>query len=280
MACFAVAVAFGGCLFPSLDGLTGGGLDATAFDGSNDARNDVAVGADADADGDASVEAGMCPPNSDPSLVAYLPFDEGSGLIAHDCSGHGYDAILNGSNASSAWTPGHLGSAISFVSANSICVIVSSSAANQSGGPLTATAWFNMSSSGGGGYIVGQRKQTGVAWRIDIESDDAGNHLGFAVGSGDDAGNDDNATTLTDTGTWHHVAAVFDPTGPTQSIYLDGVQTLSSSPASVIVLDPLATTIRIGCRGDDTNFFDGIIDDVRVYARALGPTEIAALAKQ
>jgi hypothetical protein len=36
-----------------------------------------------------TIDAGMCPPNNDTSLVAYYPFDEGSGSIAHDCSGHG-----------------------------------------------------------------------------------------------------------------------------------------------------------------------------------------------
>ncbi len=275
LACFAAV--FGGCLFPSLDGLTdGGGADATSEGSASDAPIDVA----SDGGSDASAEAGMCPPNNDPSLVAYYPFDEGAGLIVHDCSGHGNDAVLSGSNASSAWTQGHVKSAISFVSSNSICVIVSSSAANQSGGPLTATAWYDMSASGGGGYIVGQRHQTGFAWRIDIEQDDAGNHLGFAIGTGDDAGNDDNAITDTDTGNWHHLAAVFDPAGPTQAIYLDGVQTLSSGPASVIILDPIASTIRVGCRGDDTNFFDGTIDDVRVYSRALSAAEVMALAKQ
>ena len=267
-------------MFPSLDGLTGGASDATTEVGPPDAAPDVVVTKDAASDTgvDATVDAGMCPPNNDTSLVAYYPFDEGSGSIAHDCSGHGYDALLGGTNAQSTWTAGHLKGGIAFASANQICVIVASASANQSG-PLTVSAWYEMPSSSGGGYIVGQRHQTGFAWRVDIETDNAGAHLNFAIGANDDAGNDFGATTLTGLDAFHHVAAVYDPSGPTQTLYLDGAAVDTQPSAPAIVLDPIASTIRIGCRGDDTNYFDGVIDEVRVYSRALGASEIASLAK-
>ena len=142
------------------------------------------------------------------------------------------------------------------------------------------SAWYDMPSSSGGGYILGQRHQTGVAWRVDIETDNAGAHLDLAIGANDDAGNDFEATTLTGTDAFHHVAAVYDPSGPTQIVYLDGVAADAEPSAPAITLDPIASTIRIGCRGDDTNYFDGVIDEVRVYSRALGASEIASLAQQ
>jgi hypothetical protein len=229
---------------------------------------------------DAAPDAGMCPPNSDKSLVAYYPFDEGSGSIAHDCSGNGYDALLSGTSTTSAWTTGHAKGAIAFASANQTCVIVASATANQSGGPLTVSAWYEMPSSSSGGYLVGQRHQTGYAWRVDIEWDDAGAGLNFAIGTGDGSGNDDYAQAYTGTNAFHHVGAVYDPSGPTQTLYLDGVAVGSTSSVASIALDPIASTIRIGCRGDDTNYFDGVIDEVRVYSRALAASEIVALSKQ
>jgi hypothetical protein len=186
---------------------------------------------------------------------------------------------LSGTNTNAAWTTGHAKGAIAFSSSNQLCVIVASASANQSGGPITVSAWVNVPSSSGGGYIVGQRHQTGFAWRIDVETDDAGDHLNFAIGSNDDAGDDFSNDTLTGTDAFHHVAGVYDPSGPTQTLYVDGVVVDSTSSAPTIVLDPIASTIRIGCRADDSNYFDGVIDEVRVYSRVLGASEIAALAK-
>lgn len=52
---------------------------------------------------------GACSPVNDPTLVAYYPFDEGSGTIAHDASSNHLDGTLGnltvGTAASPTWTP-------------------------------------------------------------------------------------------------------------------------------------------------------------------------------
>ena len=79
------------------------------------------------------------------------------------------------------------------------------------------------------------------------------------------------------TGQWHHYAGTYN--GTTFNGYVDGVLDGSSSIAiGAYTSDDLA----IGC---DLNLgafgqrFDGAIDDVRLYDRALAPAEIAALAQ-
>lgn len=82
------------------------------------------------------------------------------------------------------------------------------------------------------------------------------------------------ATTVS-TGTWHHVAAVFD--GTSVKVYLDGI--LDGSVATNFVLTDGAASLKIGARGDDANTrLGGLIDEVKIYNRALSASEIQTLS--
>jgi len=87
------------------------------------------------------------------------------------------------------------------------------------------------------------------------------------------------ATTFLD-GNWHHVAGVASRTGGV-TIYYDGVE-IASAPAETadIVYNSSAQSFWVGRHGDGQVQWDfgGNIDEVRVYTRALSPTEIADLA--
>jgi hypothetical protein len=71
-------------------------------------------------------------------------------------------------------------------------------------------------------------------------------------------------------GQWQHVAATYD--GATARIYIDGVQTASTTfTANVGDSD----TWRIGAYGSPSaGFFDGLVDNVRIYDRALSASEV------
>ena len=70
---------------------------------------------------------------------------------------------------------------------------------------------------------------------------------------------------------WNHVATSFD--GTTYRVFANGVNVYSTSDFAG--LQPFATTqIDIG-RID--NYFEGVIDDVRIYNRALSPLEVSLL---
>ena len=73
---------------------------------------------------------------------------------------------------------------------------------------------------------------------------------------------------------WHHIAATFD--GLEQNIYLDGklVSTVANAGEMRINSDP----VYIGSNGT-SRFFNGFVDDVRIYDIALGADEIADLAE-
>lgn len=78
------------------------------------------------------------------------------------------------------------------------------------------------------------------------------------------------------TGAWHHVAFVTD--GSAWQYYLDG--TLRKSGTFAVALNTVTNDVEIGARHDiATGYFDGMLDEVRIYNRALTAAEVAAFAQ-
>lgn len=75
-------------------------------------------------------------------------------------------------------------------------------------------------------------------------------------------------------GQWRHVAVVIAPEG--HKIYVDGVD--ATSVAGDGTMPPSGTgTLVIGAYTSSAGFFDGVLDDVRIYQRPLTALEIAAI---
>ena len=80
------------------------------------------------------------------------------------------------------------------------------------------------------------------------------------------------------TGMWMHVAAVYD--GAWMKLYLNGQEVGRQAKSGNISTNP-TIPVWIGSNPTVANSkpFDGVIDEMRVYRRALSPAEIEALAK-
>ena len=79
-------------------------------------------------------------------------------------------------------------------------------------------------------------------------------------------------TTTVNTGQWTHVAGVYDDAGNTKEVFINGVSDGSSAQASIRTAD---SSTEIGRREVTANFhWNGQIDDVRIYGRALTSAEI------
>jgi hypothetical protein len=81
-------------------------------------------------------------------------------------------------------------------------------------------------------------------------------------------------------GQWRHIGFVWD--GSYRYLYVDGVEV--AKDAIPITLAPLKSAtggllIGTGKTFDAETFYSGLIDDVRIYNKALGADEIAALAQ-
>jgi hypothetical protein len=88
-------------------------------------------------------------------------------------------------------------------------------------------------------------------------------------------GNGINGTTAVNDGQWHHVAGVYDPLAITKvALYLDGV--LEASGNLTVTVNTAATgNIQIGRRCDGLHYFNGTIDEVRVWNVARTASQIA-----
>ncbi|MDP3909773.1 MAG: LamG domain-containing protein, partial [Gemmatimonadales bacterium] len=79
------------------------------------------------------------------------------------------------------------------------------------------------------------------------------------------------------TGKWYHVAVTYD--GVTMRIYKDGVE-VASAPKTGAINTSAGVGVAIGGQpaGAGSAPFDGLIDDVRMYNRALTPLEVSGMA--
>jgi len=74
--------------------------------------------------------------------------------------------------------------------------------------------------------------------------------------------------------TWYHIAVVFNYSGNSVKLYVNGTQMASSSTPSDLLTD--IGVLRIGANSSAGNYFNGTIDDVAIYSRAKSADEIAA----
>ena len=86
-------------------------------------------------------------------------------------------------------------------------------------------------------------------------------------------------------GNWYHLAVVFDGTNPNNVLvtYVNGVPIAGAAATSTTILNVLreaSSPLYIGGVSDtDTDAFNGMIDEVRIYNRALTFAEVQALSQ-
>ena len=88
-------------------------------------------------------------------------------------------------------------------------------------------------------------------------------------------------STIVNDGFWHHVAAVLlndgTPDANDIKLYVDGIEE-STTSTSQTINTAISYKVKIGVFGSSLRYFNGLIDDVRIYNRALSEEEIDILA--
>jgi hypothetical protein len=201
-------------------------------------------------------------------LVLNLSFDEGSGDVAEDLSGNGHDGIID----NPMWVDGKFGKALHFDGAGSGTFVTVESTDALNVNECTFMAWINAETWDGTRQIVGKSVHGGCSGRgpYGLFSERGVFKLRFETESGRADINAD----LPDTEKWLHVAFTND--GEMATIYVDGeIIAEGEIPGTLNTIeDPLR--IAQDCERPN-NVFAGIIDEVRLWNRALSQDDINIL---
>lgn len=139
---------------------------------------------------------------------------------------------------------------------------------------LTISAWINTSSSSDQTILTKYEStnDNGYEYRIDENS---GWKMRFLTADGTTQDNVYGNTDVND-GSWHHVAVTYDNSSNDVQHYFDGRADGSGTVGQGISTNNIAA--GIGKQVDnDTDHFNGLMSDVRVYKRILSPSEISYL---
>ncbi|MHC4534233.1 MAG: LamG-like jellyroll fold domain-containing protein [Planctomycetota bacterium] len=209
-------------------------------------------------------------PVTDPNLLAYFDFERGQGTAAIDQSGHGSNGVFVGDPQ---WITGIYGGALDLDGDGDYLDAGTNDALNTLSDAITVSAWVNIRSVTTTWMSIVMKGET--AWRLGTNGDTTGIHWGFTGGArGWQAAN---SVTELPLGQWHHIAATYDRSvGGT--VYVDGIaETVNPDPDGVAANDqPLLIGENPEALG---RLFDGLIDEVRIYNKALTGTQIQSMSQ-
>ena len=200
-------------------------------------------------------------------LVGYWPMDEGSGTAAYDTSDNNNIGILSGPSWGGSTTTCKIGGCLSFDGTNDY-VDAGNAASLDITNAITIEGWIKLNAIGAYQEIASKISAAGIGYSLRIDSN---NKISFVLGATGAAWGGTTGNTALTAGVWYNVAAKWD--GNNIKVYLNGADDTVGSPtqASVGTVVQSFTIGEISYGGD---YFNGLIDEVRVYNRALSAEEV------
>lgn len=219
-------------------------------------------------------------PDAGRGLVGYWPLDEGSGSTTYDWSGEGNNGQLQ-NNAN--WTTGKMGPyAVTFFGTNDTVYIGNATSANVGTGSLTVAFWVKATVNASSAQVMvfkGGSSATLAGYDFEIISGQTDPIMDIADGTNEATVHHYNSPSITD-GNWHFIVGELDRTGVlgtanTLHLFVDDVDT--SAPVSAATVGSLSSTNPLEVSKTNYPFVNGVVEDLRIYDRALSASEIQEL---
>ena len=209
--------------------------------------------------------ASALPAGSAPAgLVAAYGFDEVGVSTVTDVSGNGNTGTISGAVRSAS---GRYGGALSFDGDNDLVTIPDASSLDLSNG-MTLEAWVRPEALGTSWRTAVVKEQTNaLAYALYAHTNYSGPSGHVYTGGADRRAR---AGALLPLDAWSHVAATYD--GSTIRVYRDGTEIATEPVIGTITAS--SGPLQIGGTQLWSEWFEGMIDEVRVYNRALSVAEI------
>ena len=201
--------------------------------------------------------------NPDEGRVAFWNMDEGAGSTA------GGDDLV-GEIYGAEWVADEeRGTVLSFDGDGDYVKFSNSDQLNIQGDQMTLGVWFKLPENGDGGALV--FKNTQYLMRLDSFGRASfmvyNPKWSYVSMSGSDR--------ITDT-EWHYATGTYD--GQSLKVYIDGKE-LASSPSTGDI-KPKTADVLVGSQVAGTNEFEGLMDEVSIYNRALTAEEVQLLYRE
>ncbi len=205
--------------------------------------------------------------------------DEGSGTTTSDSVGGANGTFVN----SPAWTtdtpgPNHPPYALDFEWDNYDYVNCGTGTVS-TGTAGTVDAWFKLESWPDHSYATVFFKGTSAAWNnmhLALTRNSTHKNMMLALASGSSSITNNLHTDTLSLNTWYHLAGTWYWDGASdyqQYLYLNGEQ-VDSGTYSITPASTGSDAAYIGRSPYQQRYFDGVIDEVRLYDRALTPEEV------
>jgi hypothetical protein len=210
-------------------------------------------------------------------LVGYWTFDGKQtswvNYTTKDASGQGNTASMVGFATTTGPVAGKAGQALNFNGSNTYTV--ASDAASLDSSNITVAGWYKFGTVNGTYQTMVAKWYTGVQQQfvLQLNSD---NKLGWWTGNGSTGADVVESATTPAAGKWYYIVVTI--SGTSKKIYINGVLD-NSGTGTAITSAPVELTVgsKKNSGGSYFEFFNGQMDDIRMYNRALSASEVQKL---